>query len=362
MNPYENLPTKAFWKLSVANNNMFDIDGLWTPKFNIQRNHNVVTFGSCFAQHIGNALKARGLEWLITETAPLGLSEKSSKLFNYNIFSARTGNIYTTSLLKQWTEWALGKSEVPNEIWEKDRRFYDPFRPRIEPNGFESDEEMKQSQEHAIRSFRESINKAHYFVFTLGLTESWVNKEGGYEYPMCPGTVGGDFDPEKHEFKNQQFPEIIKNLRDAMSLMMELNPKLKFILTVSPVPLTATKSNNHVLVATMESKSILRAVAGQLATNRSNIDYFPSYEIINSPVFRGVFFEPNQRSVTSYGVNFVMDSFFKCMDNKFGSDLSGEYKEAPSKKVDKGNIDIDIYSGLKDEHCEEALLEAFGNK
>jgi len=348
MNPYEKLPTKAFWKPSVANKSMFDIDELWDPKFNIQPDHKIATFGSCFAQHIGNALKARGFNWLSTETPPRGLSEKNARLLNYNIFSARTGNIYTTSLLKQWASWATGKSEVPREIWEKASRFYDPFRPGIEPNGFESEEEVKQSQAQTIRSFRESIDQAHYFVFTLGLTESWIN-EAGYEYPMCPGTVAGDFNPEKHRFKNQQFHEILRNLKAAILMMRKVNPGLKFILTVSPVPLTATKSNNHVLVATMESKCILRAVAGQLATNHSYIDYFPSYEIISSPVFKGAFFEPNLRNVNMYGVSFVMDTFFKCLTYKFG-----EYENAqpitPRKKTDMDDV------------CEEELLEAFGKK
>ncbi len=346
MNPYENLPPKAFWKISVASKSMFDIDELWNPKFDIRPNHNVVTFGSCFAQHIGNALKSHGYNWLILETPPQGLSEKNAKLLNYNIFSARTGNIYTTSLLKQWTQWALCKSEVPGEIWKKGSRFFDPFRPRIEPDGFESEDELKQSQKQAVRSFQESIRRAHYFVFTLGLTESWANEEG-YEYPMCPGTVAGDFEPEKHKFKNQRFHEIYQNLKKAILLMRKANPDIKFILTVSPVPLTATKSNNHVLVATMESKSILRAVAGELAENSSYIDYFPSYEIINSPVFKGVFFEPNLRNINPYGVNFVMDIFFKSLKRKFG-----EHQTAVPESSETGANVHDV--------CEEELLEAFG--
>jgi len=36
MNPYENLPKKAFWKLAVANKSMFDISELWDPKFHIK--------------------------------------------------------------------------------------------------------------------------------------------------------------------------------------------------------------------------------------------------------------------------------------------------------------------------------------
>ncbi len=344
MNPYNKLPATAFWKPAVATKNLFDITSLWQPKFKLTSQHKIVTFGSCFAQHIGNALVERGFNWVNNEKSPHGLSESNKKLFNYNVFSARTGNIYTTSLLKQWTEWALDKAEVPTEIWQQDDRFYDPFRPNIEPNGFESAAELHQSQQQAIKSFKISIETADCFVFTLGLTESWRNKEFGYEYPMCPGTVAGEFNSEIHKFHNQLFAEVIKNLREAVTMMREVNPKLKFILTVSPVPLTATMSKNHVLVASMESKSILRAVAGQFS-GVNFVDYFPSYEIINSPVFQGVFFEANKRSVSSHGVKFVMDSFFNSLELKFGV-----YKH---KNIATPAKTMEVI-------CEEALLEAFG--
>ena len=343
MNPYQSLPDSAFWKLAVSRKSMFDVDNLWDPKFDIQSTQAVVTFGSCFAQHIGTALTAKGFNWLSTEVPPLGLSKENARLLNYNIFSARTGNIYTTSLLRQWTEWALGISNVPNEVWVKDSRYYDPFRPVIEPNGFESEEEMRHSQSQAIRSFRDSIQQAKYFVFTLGLTESWVNTLG-YEYPMCPGTAAGEFDPVNHKFKNQQFQEVLQQLQSAMSMMQQVNPGIEFILTVSPVPLIATMSDNHVMVATMESKSILRAVAGQLASSLPEVDYFPSYEIINSPVFKGVFFEPDQRNVNPHGVDYVVQHLFKSLGNKF--------KEQPASIVDPRVEDID-------QVCEEELLDAF---
>jgi len=355
MNPYESLPPKSFWKLAVANRNMFDIENLWDPKFNIKPDHKVVTYGSCFAQHIGNALTARGFNWLSTEQAPPFLSEQDADLYSYNIFSARTGNIYTASLLKQWTEWALGTSDPSKEVWQQDEKFYDPFRPKIEPNGFESKLEMMSSREETVQAFKESICQADYFVFTLGLTESWSNVNGD-EYPMCPGTISGEFDDEVHKFKNQQFVEIQNSLSASITLMRELNPNLKFILTVSPVPLTATNSNNHVLLATMESKSILRAVAGQLVSEHSYIDYFPSYEIINSPVFRGTFFQPNSRSVNMYGVNFVMDSFFKCLESKYGVS-SNKNSETSSSITSSNSGDEPV-----DEHCEEAVLAAFGAK
>jgi hypothetical protein len=246
----------------------------------------------------------------------------------------------------------LGKKTLPKEVWEKDGRFYDPFRPNIEPKGFVSVEELRRSQQQTVKSFRKSIEQANYFVFTLGLTESWFNSEHSYEYPMCPGVVAGYFDNNVHQFVNQQFSQILANLAEAMALMISVNPKLKFILTVSPVPLTATKSGRHVAIATMASKSVLRAVADQMATNRGNVDYFPSYEVINSPIFKGAFFEPNKRNVNPYGVNFVMDNFFSCLAEKF--DLTPT--NTKTNDLTLQNNDIEFF----DPNCEEELLAVFG--
>jgi len=40
------------------------------------------------------------------------------------------------------------------------------------------------------------------------------------------------------------------------------------------------------------------------------VDYFPSYEIIMSHPFRGMFFQNNLRTIHEQGVDFVMSHFF----------------------------------------------------
>ena len=340
-NPYEDLPPEAFWRTAVANRTIFDLSGLWRPRFGMDTADPVVTFGSCFAQHIGRALRERGFAWFDAEQAPDGLSAGNARRFNYGIFSARTANIYTTSLLLQWTRWAMDIAAPPSEYWEDGGRIFDPFRPKIETNGFSSVSEMSRSRKRAIASFSDCIRSARHFVFTLGLTESWWNRQGGYEYPLCPGTAGGSFDAALHRFDNQDFGFVAEQLTAAMDLMKQANPQLKFLLTVSPVPLTATMSGKHVLVATQHSKAILRAVAGQLAAARADTDYFPSYEIITSAVARSMFYESNLRQVTSHGVDQVMRHFFS------GLGLSGGAMAAAQQP------DADV-------NCEEELLDAFG--
>jgi hypothetical protein len=361
VHPYENLDEKFFWATAVARRNMFDISDLWDPRFNIGKNTKVATFGSCFAQHIGRALRRNGFNWLITESTPAGLNTDSAKKFNYDVFSARTGNIYTASLFNQWVNWAVDVESTPSEIWRTGDRFFDPFRPNIEPNGFESEQELLQSREMAIAAFFEALTQSRVLVLTLGLTESWINTRHGYEYPMCPGTVAGEFNADQHEFLNQDFVSIREKLSETMRRVREVNPTIKFLLTVSPVPLTATKSGNHVLVATMESKSVLRAVAGALQREFEFVDYFPSYEIINATPFRGTFFEPNQRNVNLNGVDHVMSMFFNCLNAKFGAKTKRKKKRIVAQRQRSGDIPEhgSPIDSDKDVSCEEELLDAF---
>jgi hypothetical protein len=245
------------------------------------------------------------------------LSAASALKFNYGVFSARTGDILTASLLKQWVYWATGEAEVPEEVWEKEGRYYDPFRPEIEPKGFLSADEVRRSRARAIEAFRGSLKKAEVFVFTLGHTESWWNRRAGYEYPVSAHLLESHFDGSRHEFTQQDLPFIRKNLNDVVRRITGVNPGVKILLTVSPVPLAGTLSGHHVLLANTESKSILRAVVGGLCRNSDRIDYFPSFEMMSAAPFRGIFYEANQSDLNAVGVNHMLEGFFSSLAAKF---------------------------------------------
>jgi len=98
---------------------------------------------------------------------------------------------------------------------------------------------------------------------------------------------------------------------EFVETLRAVNPRAKLILTVSPVPLAASASGNHVLPATIYSKSALRAAAQEAAEDLENVFYFPSYEIITGPQARGRFFAEDLREVTEKGVEHVMRVFLR---------------------------------------------------
>jgi len=346
MSPYDSLSPHAFWRSAIADKSPFAISDIWAPKFEIDQDDAIVTAGSCFAQHIRQALVEHDMHWLDAEPAPGNLSESERTQRQYGVFSFRTGNIYTAAMLRQWVSWALGAETCPDEIWQEGRedRFHDPFRPAVEPDGFSSEAELRRSRAVTLQAIRRAVTEAKYFVFTLGLTEAWIDRAGGFVYPVCPGTIRGGFDAERHAFRNFAFAEVYRDLAAAFDLMRQANPGIRFLLTVSPVPLTATASGAHVLCATTYSKSVLRAVAGQLCGEFDDIDYFPSYEIITGFPFRGIFFESNMRSVSAHGVEFVMRRFFEALNLE---------KPLPARRPPLSDLSaVDLF-------CEDAVLDYY---
>jgi hypothetical protein len=351
--PYSGLPSRNFWKSGVTQQNPFTIDSLYKRKFDIGRKTKIATGGSCFAQHISRYLRNLDFHIIDAEPPPPGLDSDSAKEFGYLLYSARYGNIYVVRHLLQLAKEAYGLFKPENWIWQKDGRFYDAMRPSIEPTGLEKAEHVARFREHHIGKVRTVFDNADLFIFTLGLTESWVDKSSGTVYPTAPGTIAGDFDGNAFEFKNFTFMEILNDFLEFRDLLRQNNPTVKFLLTVSPVPLTATASANHVLAATTYSKSVLRAVAGQLCDTFEDVDYFPSYEMVASPFSRGMFYEQNLRSVTDMGVQAVMRVFLQEHVEGQGSAPPFSATAAPVKTPSPTQKNED------DVVCEDILLEAF---
>lgn len=186
LNPYKNFPNTSYWKRSVSEKTFFDISELWVPKFKISMKDKFATYGSCFAQHFSNALRAKGIKWINSEPGPMFISEELKKEYNYGIYSSRTQNIYTPTMLLQWLK-IVNNNFSSNEIWEDNGRFYDPLRPTVEPNGFATDSELFKARQITAKSFLSSIQNCTVFVFTLGLTERWINNTSQIEYAQCPG-------------------------------------------------------------------------------------------------------------------------------------------------------------------------------
>ncbi len=310
--PYRSLPDQAFWRRSVAEPVPGEVDPVIMAAFMLTQNMRIATAGSCFAQHIARHLRKSGFNFLVTETAhPIAMPQLAEE-YGYGLYTARYGNIYTSRQLVQLFDRAYGHFVPDTEFWhDKDGRIVDPFRPQIQPGGFQTVGELRADRQHHFACVRAAFETLDVFVFTLGLTECWTARSDGSAYPLCPGVAGGNFDAARHAFVNLSASDVTSDLVAFALRLRTVNPNARILLTVSPVPLIATVTAEHVLVATTYSKSVLRVAAAEAEAAVSEITYFPSYEIITGNFNRGAYFAEDCRSVTEEGVSHVMRVFMR---------------------------------------------------
>ena len=313
--PYNNLSATQKWPTACEWSN-FDIhvdpheDS--EAKFKFDKNTCISSAGSCFAQRITQSLQSHEFNYLLAEKPPTFLPASLAIDYNYGIYSARYGNIYSARQLLQLIDRAFGEFIPTLGAWKtKNNTFIDPFRPRIQPDGFESEEEVLIDREVHLSKTKEVFTKSDVFIFTLGLTESWIDSRDGSVLPTCPGRGYGVFDEAIYKFHNMTFNEIYDDLKKSLAKIRSFNPNVNIILSISPIPLVATMTNNHIVTANTYSKSVLRAVVGQIVQELDYVEYFCSYEILTSCYRNHLYWEGDMRSLNSTALDIVFKSFYK---------------------------------------------------
>lgn len=269
----------------------------------------VATMGSCFAQHIARHLAASGCHYFVPERAPPDLSAADAAARQFGLFSARYGNVYTVRQAVQLFDRAFGRFQPRASAWAQGDRWVDPFRPQVEPGGFDSPAAVAAARAEHLAHVRTVFEQSHWLVFTLGLTEAWTDREDGAVFPLAPGVSGGVYEPARHGFVNSGIDEVRADLDGFIVRLHEVNPACRLMLTVSPVPLAATYESRHVWTSTTVSKAILRVAADEAERRHPQVLYFPSYEIVTSPAAGGRYYADDLRQVTEAGVRHVMRMF-----------------------------------------------------
>lgn len=350
--PYAALPPQQYWTQGVAEA-ADPTDLVLDPSFAIRRSDRVASAGSCFAQHISRALTESGFRFLVTEEhAPApGVTDE-----NYGVFSARSGNVYTMRQMLQLFERAYGLFRPRDTAWRGHRgEWLDPFRPRIQRAGFPDEAALETDRARHLAAVRRMVETADVLLFTLGLTEYWRAADGA-AFPLPPAVVSPG--AHGHAFANASCAEVVAEGDALIAGLREVNPALRIVLTVSPVPLIATYERRHVLVSTIASKSILRAAVEDLCRRHDGVHYFPSYEIVAGHPSRARFFAPGLREVTPEGVAAVMAVFRR---HHLAGDGPGAPAAPPPPPVALTEEDLRRHAAVQAVVCdEEAIVQPPG--
>lgn len=278
----------------------------------------IFTMGSCFAMEIRRAMARKGYDvyphYLDVQFDPtqqiFDMIPKRDCIPHYDTFVIRQE---FEAALGVWTDREAGFWEVRgaavNEMSQTEVVYQDPTRKLIYGKSLPL---LKDLVDKIDAVMLQGITESQLIVITLGLTEVWRhNKTGRY---LCrPPNTGYGGGGGQATFRQSTFVENYLNVKATLDLLFSKYPDKNVVLTVSPVPLALTYSGTDIGTANMESKSILRAVAGQICREYDDrVTYFPSYEmatIMPWPVFqedkRHVLPEFADRVVTSFHESFT---------------------------------------------------------
>jgi len=350
--PYAGLPREQVWKHAVSALPAGSIDPQGRARFTIARNLRIASAGSCFARRVAAGLRSAGYDYFVTETGPADASPSWRDAHHYGTYSARYGDIYTTLHLLQLAQRALG-TFVPDEpAWERAGRYHDPFRPRIEPDGFASREALDADRRAHLDAVRRLLSESDIFIFTLGLTEVWCSRSDGSAFPLCPGAGIGTFSDDRYVFRNLSVDDNVRYLEEFLALAWSLNPRLRIVLTVSPVPLVATLEPHHVVQSTVYSKSVLRVAAETLRSKYPAVDYFAAYEMVAFGFDGADHFTDDRRDVRDDVVDRVIRSFIAAF-------TGGDTSVLPRIELALGDVAAHAHPIPGYDPCDDVFADGF---
>lgn len=294
-----------------------------TPKIALERHAFVgpetkfFCMGSCFAREIHYALQARQYQVYPDEDA-VQLETHDEPPFNA---SGSNLSYFNTFAMRQEFEKAFGLwAQSENDFWHYQRTikkgaisidvWQDPYRRRVYSKTLEGIRRITRDFDAVVKK---GILESDVYIMTLGMTEIHKKKDNGLVTCVSAGSWREGASVTETEFYESSYEENYANMKAIVELIHGRFPERKIILTVSPVPLGGTYGKNDVYVANMESKSILRAVAGQMARKFKNVYYFPAFEICS---YLGAFtnrkvYRDDWRHVDKEVIAYIIDRFLQ---------------------------------------------------
>jgi len=152
------------------------------------------------------------------------------------------------------------------------------------------------------------LAEADVVVLTLGLNEVWSDTSTGLCLNAVPPILAARREPDRYRVEATDVARNVAALEEIRDRLRTLRPGLRFVVTVSPVPLDLTFLGGDPVVANMRSKSVLRAAAEAFVSAHDDVDYVPSYEMI-AMAPRALAFAENGRHVNDRAVAAVIAAF-----------------------------------------------------
>lgn len=254
--------------------NSWKTDLVVTPTTPIQLHDSVATFGSCFADVIGNYLTTN----------------------KFNTLANPFGTIYNPISIHQILK-MIYRKEVPDEmdfVESQGAWFHYQFHSSFFGN---SREALRERIDEQIKITHEHLKSCRVVILTYGTAFVYRRKDNHAIVSNCHKMPSSLFTKELLSAET-----ILNSTHETITLLKELNPKIRIITTVSPV-----RHTKDTLQLNSVSKSILRLCAHEL--QKSGIDYFPAYEIMVDDLRDYRFYKADRIHPTEEAEAYIIEKF-----------------------------------------------------
>ena len=243
----------------------------------IDYNSKIVSFGSCFAENMGDKLCYYKFQ---TQVNPFGII--------FNPFSIE--KLIERVVLQRY----FTKDDIFffNERW----HCYE-----VHSELSDADAEVVLSKLNRILSdTQKQLQQATHIIITYGT--SWV-----YRHIETNGIVANCHKVPQKQFSKEllSIDSIQKSIQNTVSLIATLNPKCNFIFTVSPV-----RHLKDGFVENQVSKAhLIAAIYATTNTKQQTLNYFPSYEIMMDELRDYRFYADDMMHPSSMAIDYIWERF-----------------------------------------------------
>lgn len=252
---------------------------------------NILSFGSCFADRIGNILSTSGFDSI---TNPLGISYNPHSIKKLLMLCVNNGKLDNNGYVNH--------SEIVAH--------YDIHSSLSR----QTQSEFESLVNDQVQSIHNGLSKLNILILTFGSSIVYQHKDTGSIVNNC------------HKVRQENFNKILLSSEDMVSeyqeLMEELlnlNPNLNIILTVSPV-----RHLRHGAIMNSRSKARLLLLCEQLEQSFDNISYFPVYEIVMDELRDYRFMAEDMVHPSVQATQYIWESFLDSFADKTTQQLVNE--------------------------------------
>ncbi len=236
----------------------------------------IITFGSCFAENIGEYFNR----------------------YRFNVLPNPFGVLYNpVSIYNAIKRTVKGAQFTPEEIVYNQEEWHSFY--------FHSDfstpdkDKLLENINSITNKTLQYLKEASFVVITYGTAFVYRYNETGKIVSNCHKIPAKQFTRELLDMET-----VTDSISNTVELLNKINPSLKIIFTVSPV-----RHWKDGAIDNMRSKSILLLAIHEIVSSKENCTYFPSFEIMMDDLRDYRFYENDMLHPSSTAVKYIWEKF-----------------------------------------------------